>query len=82
MTPQQELSEELRDYLYRTAAGRPRGRVRWVMSLEWLIEVRRVTGPSGAPLWQPLPAPVPDCLLGIPVEVRGDAGVPDLELVP
>ena len=49
------------------------------MSLEWLNEVRRLDDSAGRLVWHPRPVSAPLLLLGIPVEVREDGGVPHLE---
>ena len=73
------LTEELRAHIYQAHADGPRRASRWVMNQEWFSEVRRLeTG--GSPLWHPsLNVGRPELLLGIPVEVREDGGVPHLE---
>lgn len=77
MTTMDDLTAELRDYLYRMLAGTPyRERGRWVMSAEWLRECLRLDK------WQPPPSATPLTLLGIPIEVRDDAGAPWLEAAP
>jgi hypothetical protein len=76
VTPQQELTAELRDHLDRAMADGPRGAgTRWVMSAEWLAECLLIDP------WSPLPTGRPETMLGIPIEVRDDGGVPHLEAV-
>lgn len=77
------IYDELQAYLYWHMANtpielrQPRSS-RWVMSQEWLDEVRRTPDAQGFPAWQP-PVSGLAYLLGIPVDVREDAGVPHLE---
>jgi|HubBroStandDraft_2_1064218.scaffolds.fasta_scaffold05850_8 HK97 family phage major capsid protein len=57
-------------------------RLQWVMNGEWLNECRRMTDGSGHPRNLMEPAfrlDGPDYLLGVPVDVRDDGGVPHLE---
>jgi hypothetical protein len=81
LTPQQELTEALRSHLYQERASGPRGvESCWVMSFEWFKECRQLETESYGPLWDPsLAATGPVTLLGIPVEIRKDGGVPHLE---
>jgi hypothetical protein len=75
---QADLAEDLRSHIYAAACGRPRGeRARWVMNLEWLNEVRKMElkDHSGAYLCK---VGLGEFLLGLPVEVRADGGVPHL----
>jgi hypothetical protein len=78
-----DLASDLREHLCKTLANVPvteRRRSRWVMNLEWLSEVRRADPlPSGV-LWYPRAVEEPGTIFGLPVEVRGDGGVPHLEL--
>ena len=69
-----DLYRHLVDELYDVPPAQ-RYRARWVMNGEWHDEVRHMADAMGKPLWRPdLP-----CLLGLPVEVREDGGVPHLE---
>lgn len=81
VSPQEELSAELRDYLYRELGDdRPPGRVRWVMNGEWHAEMRRCTTIAGRSLWLPgIRVSDPEYLFAIPVDIRDDGGVPHLE---
>jgi HK97 family phage major capsid protein len=74
-----ELTDDLRRYLYETYASGPRGNSRWVMSQEWMNECRRVDLAAGSTFWHASAATRAEYLLGIPVEVREDAGAPRLE---
>jgi hypothetical protein len=56
-----------------------RGRMVWVMSKEWRNDIRRWAQPEM--LWLPDDPQVEEHLLGIPIEVRDDAGFPRLERV-
>ena len=76
-TPQEELTEALRDHVYTMHSYGPRKDSCWVMNLEWLNEVRRLDDRKGAFFFPP--APGPELLLGIPIKVRGDGGPPHLE---
>ena len=74
-----DLSGDLREHIYQTHANGPRRDSRWVMNLEWFNEVRRI-GDRQGPLYHPgLTVSAPEYLLGIPIEVRDDGGVPHLE---
>lgn len=72
------LADDLLHYLHQTLAGTPREeRGGWVMSPSWWAEVRKAD-PSGpaALFWQGVPFGRPETLLGLPLTVRDDAGVP------
>lgn len=72
------LADDLLHYLHATLAGTPRAeRGRWVMSADWWGEVRKAD-PSGpaALFWQGAPFGTPETLLGLPIDVRDDAGAP------
>jgi HK97 family phage major capsid protein len=76
------LDGDLRAHLYRTWLETPHDELsfHWVMSLEWLNEIRRMEGSTGHPLHEPgLRVSAPEYLLGMPIEVREDGGVPHLE---
>ncbi len=75
------ITGELREYLYRTWADTPpKERGRWVMNAEWLSECRKLHDPGGFPLALPSLSPTGlNWLIGIPVEIRDDAGAPRLE---
>jgi hypothetical protein len=91
--PQTELAEDLRQYIHEICAAGPHKNVRWVMNPEWFGECRRLD--AYAAHWvmnldflkeRPETAPDPgatvgrmEFLLGIPIEVRDDGGVPHLE---
>jgi len=82
-----DLTTELRDYIYRMYADTPfpeRKRCRWVMSLEWLNEVRKVDADINRRCGFPAPSAsaMPETILGLPIEVREDAGAPWLEAAP
>lgn len=72
ITPQEELAIALRGHLYRELAAAPSGKLKWVMSADWLHEVIGLAIRLGEPVT------ALDRLLGIPVEVRDGAGVPEL----
>ncbi len=76
------LTDDLRRYIYTMEAAEPRGvKLRWVMNTEWLNECRKLDDSRGA-MWVRLssaPLGTPEYLLGIPIEVRDDGGVPHLE---
>jgi HK97 family phage major capsid protein len=73
------LAGDLRQYICQAHASGPRRDSHWVMSLEWFNEVRRLDD-SGGRLHHPgLTVSGPVLLLGIPVEIRADAGAPRLE---
>jgi HK97 family phage major capsid protein len=77
----EELYRSLIDSLYAVPPEQRRlPGMRWVMNDEWWHEVRRMSDSSGRPLFEPaLLVGGPDLLLGKPVEVRPDGGVPHLE---
>lgn len=79
LTPEEELTRALRDYLYEMHSYGPRKGSHWVMSLEWLKEVHKLD--DRRPWDFPLPG-APETILGIPIEVREDGGPPHLELLP
>lgn len=78
-----DLPGDLREHIYRTWAATPAAAHKvshWVMSLEWFNEVRRLDDSQGRSLYQPgMRVSAPEFLLGIPVEIRDDGGVPHLE---
>jgi hypothetical protein len=79
-TPQGELHEALRDHLYRELASTPpseRRHARWVMNAEWLEEVHLLSLAMGEP--PPGAGDGEETILGKPVDVRADGGVPHLE---
>jgi len=74
------LGGDLKQYIYETHANGPRRDSHWVMSLEWFNELRRMEDAAGV-IWQPHQRnSAPELLLGIPIEIREDAGAPRLEL--
>lgn len=80
LTPQQELTGALRSHLSQERASRRGVKSRWVMSLEWFRECQQLDAAPPGRLWfPPLPADGPVTLLGLPVEIREDGGVPHLE---
>jgi hypothetical protein len=73
-----DLQREALEAIFALHEARPRGkRLMWVMSLEWHQEIRKVADPRGAWL-AALEWDLPETLLGIPVEIRDDAGFPKL----
>ncbi len=75
------LTGDLREHIFRTYANTPTDELtsRWVMSLEWLNEVRKLDDSRGG-LHRPGPAiSAPEFLLGIPIEIREGGGPPHLE---
>jgi predicted phage gp36 major capsid-like protein len=74
-----DLSGDLREHIYQTHANGPRHDARWVMNLEWLNECRRIDTAGGASFWVHAMTGRTEYLLGIPVEIREDGGVPHLE---
>lgn len=85
-TPQAELTEDVLRHVYITNASvspAERRHSHWVMSLEWLNEVRRADLASQHGMyWTGLGRDwvEPERLLGLPIEVRDDGGVPHLEV--
>jgi hypothetical protein len=78
------LHGDLRAYLYRTCLETPHDDLsfHWVMTLEWLNEIRRMEGSYAHPLHEPgLTVSAPEYLLGMPIEVREDGGAPHLERI-
>ncbi len=72
------IGECLRHYLINTYYNEPAEARRishWVMNAEWYDECRKL-GPSGWPVLEPI------TLVGLPVEVRDDAGAPVLTTEP
>ena len=80
-----DLAEDVLYHVYFVHAETPaaeRRRSRWVMSQEWLNEVRQADLASQRGMyWTGLgrDRAAPEMLLGLPVEVREDGGVPHLE---
>jgi len=71
------LGPDLRDHLLRELTSLPfpaRRHARWVMNAEWWDEVNAMARAMGE-----MPPPWPRMLLGKPVDVREDGGVPHLE---
>jgi HK97 family phage major capsid protein len=51
----------------------------WIMNAEWYLECHRMTDAMGHPLWMPPPqVSGQELLMGFPVEVDDQAGVPAL----
>lgn len=74
------LAGDLKQHILQAHADGPRRDSHWVMSGEWLTEIRRIEDGAGRPLFQPSwTIDAPQTLLGIPVEVRDGGGVPHLE---
>ncbi len=74
------LDGDLKRHIYQARADGPLYDSHWVMNLEWFNEVRRLEDSAGRVLSEPgLTVSAPVFLLGIPVEVRDDGGVPHLE---
>ena len=71
------LAADLRKHIYQAHADGPRKGSHWVMSLDWLNEVRKLHDNDGRVIWEP--GLVSLGLLGIPVDVRDDGGLPHLE---
>lgn len=73
------LSEDLQRCLFEALEHATPGD-HWVMSPEWLAEVRKLADATGRPLWVPsFSLSAPEHLLGYMIEVRKDGGVPHLE---
>ena len=75
------LAGDLRRYIYQAYydGGGPGGGSHWVMSPEWLCEIRKLHDNDGRAVWEPSVISGPLRLLGLPVEIREDGGVPRLE---
>jgi len=77
------FTEELRLHIYKELYAMPpaqRQAARWVMNPEWLNEVRCLDDRGTGPFWVPgLQPSAVERLLGLPVEIRDDGGVPHLE---
>jgi HK97 family phage major capsid protein len=73
------VAGDLKRHIYQAHADGPRKDSHWAMNLEWLNEIRRLDDNAGRLVWHPSTASAPLMLLGIPVEVRDDGGVPHLE---
>lgn len=76
-TPQEELTIALRSHLYSELASAPKGKLTWVMSADWLKECLLLDNRWA---YRTLEANMAHAtlLLGIPFEIRDDAGVPQL----
>jgi hypothetical protein len=69
-------------FMHAEVPAAERARSHWVMSAEWLNEVRQADLASQHGMyWTGLGRDwaAPETLLGLPVEVREDGGVPHLE---
>lgn len=74
------LAGDLKEHIFKTLANGPHQDSHWVMNMEWLNELRKLED-HGGPLWRPSwTISEPQMLLGIPIEIRADGGVPHLEL--
>jgi HK97 family phage major capsid protein len=73
------LAGDLRQYIFEMHAAGPRRDSRWVMSLDWLNEIRKLDDSRGRLHNPGLAVGGPEFLLGIPIEIREDAGPPRLE---
>jgi len=78
------LQDDLIKHLYWWACQHGEiSRFRWVMNQEWWNTCRALTDPQGRPLWLPaFNANGQHVLLGAPINIRDDGGVPHLELCP
>ncbi len=75
------LRADLKDPLYWWLEELPRGRRCWVMSYDWLCEVRHLDYGSGA-FWVPEPRiSEPLALFGLPIQIR-EGGNPWRDSVP
>ena len=74
------IAADLKQHIYRTYANGPRRNSRWVMGPAWFNDLRRMEDAGDGVTYHPgLRVGSPEMLLGIPVEVREDGGVPHLE---
>ena len=74
------LSGELRSAIYETFAAVPyleRNLSHWVMNQEWVNECRKLELEAGPAFWHF--DRVGEYMLGIPIEVRAEGGLPHLE---
>lgn len=51
----------------------------WVMNTEWLNECRKIDDRPSRFALHLLPTGVPETLLGLPIDIRDDGGMPHLE---
>ena len=76
---QAELMADLRRHIYETACSHPAGqRARWVMNQEWVNECRKLELEAGRAFWNFDRRG--EYMLGIPIDVRDDGGLPHLEI--
>lgn len=74
------LTEDLRSHILAVYSDGPRRDSRWVMSPEWLNECRKIEDGTGHSMFRPSwTIDAPQKMLGIPIDVRADGGVPHLE---
>ena len=77
MPPADTLAGDLIDHLYATLHAMPpaeRRRAHWVMNDEWYHECRKAAMELGY-----TPISTADLLIGKPIKIRADGGVPHLE---
>lgn len=82
MTPD-TLGSDLYNHLFFWLNAVPaleRRQSHWVMSTEWSNECRKLAMELGSYASPAIDGP--DYLLGIPIEIRDDGGVPHLEITP
>lgn len=79
VTDPPNLAADLREHIFRTYLNTPTDELSscWVMNLEWFNEVRKLDDSRGG-LYQP-GLSAREYLLGIPIDIREDGGVPHLE---
>jgi HK97 family phage major capsid protein len=76
------LAQDLMIFLIETINNTPpplRKMSHWIMNTEWYLECRRLTDATGSLVWiPPVVVQGEEVLLGFPVEVSDQAGVPAL----
>ena len=76
---QAELADDLFRYILETVHDHPSGQpVRWAMNREWMDECRKLARRLGYRVFLN-EFGGPEYLIGLPIEVRDDGGVPHLE---
>jgi hypothetical protein len=81
--PPEDIGPDLLEHLHWVLANTPaaeRKVSRWVMDPAWFLDIRKIAGATGRPIWNPSPRiEDPLILMGLPVETRPGAGPPHLE---
>jgi hypothetical protein len=76
--PQTELIDDLHRHIYEAVRSRAgSGAMCWVMNQEWVNECRKLEPEAGPAFWHF--DRVGEYMLGIPIKVREDGGLPHIE---